>query len=327
MIDEYVNKGLISKQKHPTEELYIYNYTNEVQYSKFWDEVTLNARGLILDGGGNVVAKPFPKFFNMEELKEIPNLPFEVYDKMDGSLGILYWIGDIPYIATRGSFISEQAIHASKLLQLKYKHIFPKLNKNHTYLFEIIYPENRIVVDYGDLDDLILLAILRKDGSEYLEDVGFPIVKKYDGISDFKILKNLNLKNKEGFVIRFSSGLRMKIKFEEYIRLHRIMTGVSNIDIWEYLKDGIPMRDILDRVPDEFYDWVKKIQEDLICKYEEIKEICKKDYKELNTKKETALYFQTCKYPAILFGMLNGKDISKIIWKLVRPKYSKPFSL
>jgi hypothetical protein len=71
----------------------------------------------------------------------------------------------------------------------------------------VIYKENRIVVDY-DYEDLVLLAIIdNKDGYElkihdpkiHLEGIrlihlyqnlGFKVVKKYDGIKDFKELKN-----------------------------------------------------------------------------------------------------------------------------------------
>jgi RNA ligase len=85
-----------------------------------------------------VVAKPFPKFFNMEELSdsEIPNESFEVFEKMDGSCIICFYYNDEWICATRGSFISEQAIMANKLLQ---KYPIEKLDKNNTYIFEIIY--------------------------------------------------------------------------------------------------------------------------------------------------------------------------------------------
>ena len=50
-------------------------------------------------------------------------------------------------------------------------------------------------------------------------------------------------------------------------------------------------------------------------------------FKELETRKETALYFQTQKHPSILFSMLDKKTPDKIIWKIIRPKYSKPFKI
>ena len=323
-----VNDKLISIQKHPEANLFIYNYSPKVQYEKLWDEITMMARGLILDNEMNIVARPFGKFFNLEEHteSEIPNLPFDVYEKMDGSLGILYWLNDKPFIATRGSFNSEQSQHANEILYSKYPHTFDNIDKSSTYLFEIIYPQNRIVVDYGLIDDLVLLTIINNEtGEERIEDIGFPIVKKFDGINDLKELKALEQDNKEGFVVRFKNGFRVKMKFAEYVRLHRIITGISNIVIWEYLSEGKSFDELLEKVPDEFYQWVKKTKEQLENNFNSIKKECESVYKKFETRKETAIYFQTQKYPAVLFLMLDKKSTDKAIWKLVRPEYSKPF--
>lgn len=327
LLKQAVDDKLVSVQKHPEAELYIYNYTQKVQFERLWNEITTNARGLILDGNHNVVAQPFGKFFNLGEHtpEQIPNLAFDVYEKMDGSLGILYWINNLPYIATRGSFTSEQAIHATEVLHNKYLHLFDKLDKTSTYLFEIIYPENRIVVDYGKTDDLILLTIIDKDGNESTQDIGFPVVKKYDGINSIEELKSLEEANKEGFVIRFNNGFRVKMKFDEYVRLHKIVTGVSNISVWEYLKDDRSFDELLDKVPDEFYQWIKDTRDDLCVKFSTILNNSLLVYKELDTRKETALYFQEQEYPSVLFSMLNKRNPKDIIWKMIKPKYSKPF--
>jgi T4 RNA ligase (RNA_lig_T4_1). len=97
----------------------VLNYTEEVQFNKRWDSITLASRGLILDTAGKIIARPLPKFFNMEELPSIPNEPYEVHEKLDGSLGILYWLDGQPAIATRGSFTSWQAEEATKVLHEK----------------------------------------------------------------------------------------------------------------------------------------------------------------------------------------------------------------
>ncbi len=334
LLNEMIEKGYVSVQKHPEEELYIYNYTRQAQYDWIWNEITLKCRGLILDGKGNIISNPFEKFFNIEELdnkeQKIPNEPFEVYEKMDGSLGILYWIGNEPFIATRGSFISEQAIEAEEILLKKYKNTFDKLDKSKTYLFEIIYPQNRIVVDYGDRRDLILLAIRdTKTGKDLpLEDIGFPLVKRYDGLNDFRKLKELEEDNKEGFVIKFESGFRMKVKFEEYKRLHRIFTNISNKSIWEILKDGGDFKEIIERVPDEFHKWLDKTREGLLKEYKDIEETAKKEYKPISdfgSVREFAEYTKKQSYPPILFRIKDEKDYSEFIWKKIRPKYSRPF--
>ena len=102
ILKKYESDSLVSIRKHPEAELYSVNYTQKVQYDRLWDEITTQTRGLIIDSEGNVVAKPFRKFFNFEEHQpdEIPQLPFEVFEKVDGSLGILFWLNDKPFIGT-----------------------------------------------------------------------------------------------------------------------------------------------------------------------------------------------------------------------------------
>jgi len=326
----------VSVQKHPHADLFIYNYTAKAQYSNTWNEMTLQCRGLILDAALNIVARPFKKFFNLDEYPagDVSDEPFEIYEKMDGSLGVLYWLNDEPFIATRGSFISAQAIHATGVLHDKYAGTFDKITRDATYLFEIIYPENRIVVDYGTTDDLVLIAVIdNKTGADLpLPAIGFPVAKRYDGISDFTALKSLADANTEGFVIKFKSGLRAKIKLTEYLRLHRIVTGVSNLVIWEHLSEGRSFDDLLEKVPDEFYDWVKKTIAGLTNQYNEILADSQNSFQQLDTnihtnRKKTALYFQTQKYPAVLFALLDGKPVDNIIWKMIRPQYSKPFKV
>jgi len=337
LLNEMIEKKFISVQKHLTEDLFIYNYTKNAQYKWIWNEATKKCRGLILNSSMKIISNPFEKFFNLEELdnkkQKIPNESFEVYEKVDGSLGILYWIGDIPMIATRGSFVSEQAQEGTKMLLEKYKDTWNKLDKSKTYLFEIIYPENRIVIDYGDLKELKLLAIKdTKTGNELpLENIGFPIVKRFDEIEDFRKLKeleDLEEENKEGFVIKFKSGFRMKVKFEEYKRLHRIFTNISNKSVWEILKDGGDFKEIIERVPDEFFDWLNKTREDLLRKYKQIENISKEQYRsseEFNSMQKFAEYTLKQSYPTILFKMKNRKDYSEFIWKIIKPTYSKPF--
>lgn len=330
-----ISDGYVISQKHNDHNLHIYNYSATAQYEKKWNNVTLNCRGLILDSDFNVVARPFPKFFNLEEhlFEDIPQLDFEVYEKLDGSLGILYWVNDKPYIATRGSFHSDQAIHATNILYGRYSNTFNKLDKNKTYLFEILYPENRIVVDYGKIDDIVLIAVIDNATGKDCEliDIGFPIVNRYDGVNDISKLKFLNEDNKEGFIVKFSNNFRIKIKFEEYVRLHRIITNVSNKVIWEYLSQDKDMDKLLDRVPDEFYNWVKETKEKLLSEYTKIEDEYKWIYKVImrangvQEKKVFASYATRYEHSSILFNMYNKKDYSKIIWKLIKPNYEKPF--
>jgi RNA ligase len=314
-----------------------------------------------LDTEGNVIAKSFDKFFNYEELvgnkwveSKIPNEPFEVFEKMDGSLGILFNYNDEWILATKGSFTSDQAIRGMEILK---KYRYEKLIKGFTYLFEIIYPENRIVCEY-DFEDLILLAVVdNKDGYElrihddniHLEGIrfrnlynnlGFKVVKKYDGIRDYSELKSKILQNAEGFVIKFENGVRMKIKGEEYVRLHRILTEFSTYDIWEHLKDGKDVMELVEKVPDEFDKWVKEQVSTLSYGHFSVSEYCGKahdyfrygKYSDVDpepSKKEFAEHLKKVVDPnlhAIMFAMWDGKrdKADELIWKLIKPKYVRP---
>jgi RNA ligase len=330
---QHIEAGNVIVRKHPSAELYILNYAQTVQYNGLWDEHTLACRGLILDAEGQVVARPFPKFFNLDEYGPEwtpPAEPFVAYEKLDGSLGILYWLDDEAHIATRGSFASEQAQWASARLRTHYAHAIPHLDRSKTYLFEIIYPENRIVLDYRDRAELVLLAVLDTATgveSDNVPDIGFPLVRRFDGLTDLAQIRAMHVDNEEGFVLRYQSGLRVKIKFAEYVRLHRILTQVSTLSIWEYLATNQPFDEVLEKVPDEFYEWVRATVADLQARYTAIESECRAALRTYPTRKETALYFQTQPHPGVLFQMHDGKDYSKAIWRLIKPEYSKPFSM
>lgn len=331
-----LNEEYVMVQKHPDADLYIYNYTRKCQFESLWNEVTLLTRGLILDGDMNIVARPFIKFFNYEQHKpeEIPVLPFEAYEKMDGSLGILYWNNGSPFMASRGSFQSDQSKHANNVLYSRYQHTFELLNRKATYLFEIIFPSNRIVCDYGDMDDLVLLAIIDNEtGIDLpLADIGFPVVKRYDGVQDWSVLRNDNDMQREGYIIKFSNGFRMKLKYEEYCRLHSIVTNVSNLTVWETLSQGKSFDELLDRTPDEFDAFVRSTTEELNGKFTTIDFQHKMLYDKLisenftNRKEQAAFILKQKGYNSkILFEMLDGKDYSHVIWRMIRPKYLRPF--
>ena len=345
-LNRLYEEGLLHKQFHPKYPLIIWNYSPRVQYEKLWTQLLMMCRGLVTNSQGKIVARPFKKFFNYEEHKpeEIPNEYFDVYEKLDGSLGILFNYNSEWVMATRGSFISEQSIKGRQLLE---KYNYDRLHTDYTYLFEIIYPENRIVCVY-DFEDLVLLGMVHTEsGNEVnihntnnedirlnnmINNVGLKVVTLYKTWGEgFDILKEEISNDKEGYVIRFKNGFRMKIKGDEYVRLHRILTNISNRDIWEYLKDGKPMDEILDKVPDEFYDWVKETKENLIVQYNTIENEYKWIFKIINRspgieeRRVFAEYAKRYKHPNLLFNMLDGRDYSEQIWKLLYPPYSKPF--
>ena len=333
-IHPYIKKKLVNEQEHPDfPHLHIYNYTNLCQIQGAWDAVTLQCRGLIIDtSSGEVIARPFPKFFNLEERKhEIPDEEPHIYEKYDGSLGILYWVNDIPYIATRGSFTSEQALWATEWFRRNVSD-YVQFERSKTYLFEIIYPENRIVVQYDFAGLVFLSARDTHTGREHFDEVQSPILppKRYPPMG-LDMLKKLERDNAEGFVVLYpKSGLRIKLKFDEYKRLHRIVTNVSPRSIWDALRNNSDLNEILERVPDEFYNWVKEWQVKLLAHYDEEEKMAQQSYravKNIETRKDQALWLKSNapKTMGIVFAMLDGKDYKQLIWRGLKPKTEDAF--
>ena len=244
-LDRAIDEGLVSVRAAGG--LRILNYTPRAAYSRSWNPATLLCRGLIVDPAGRVVARPFPKFFNADEPDAPPvpqDVPMVVTEKLDGSLGIAYHDpGGGIRIATRGSLDSEQAVEASRIWRDKYRQVH--FGRGITPLFEIIYPSNRIVVDYGDQRDLVLLAVIDISTGGDLPlgrlDWPGPVAKQHHVGSFSELARSVRAgseSGREGYVVRFDTGtgaphVRFKFKFPEYVVAHRIVTGLTSLRVWE----------------------------------------------------------------------------------------------
>lgn len=335
-VDRLVAEGYISARRHLTEPLTIYNYTAKCQYEPLWTPETRQCRGLIANDDRVVVARPFPKFHNFEEhsRSEIAfSKPFVVAEKIDGSLGVLYSRSDGQLaIATRGSFTSPQAQHGTSILRECHADFQPF--DGLTYLFEIIYPENRIVVDYGRRRELVLLAVIdTATGRDFVGPSGWHGARAEAFTVDCRprnVLDEIHpsgQSNAEGYVLRFDwpktgPQFRCKIKLAEYVRLHRLMTGLNARDVWENAMAGKPVEAMLADVPDEFFAWVRDIDDELRRQFAEIEAEAKAALypNAFTDRKEAALWITKQKHPAVMFAMLDGKDYASIIWKGLKPE-------
>ena len=339
-------EGYLTRRSHPSLDLFILNYTAKTQHDRYWTNETLQCRGLIFNyHSGTVVGRCLPKFFNYDELEQIPEQmeklnralihkePVVVQEKLDGSLIIVFsWMDEI-VVASRGSFVSPQAQKAREILETKHSDFHPE--SGYTYLFEVLYPENRIVVDYGDREDLVLLTVIETEtGIEVSttdQDLMFPRPKEYPISTIEEAINYQPEDNAEGFVLRFPySGFRVKLKWDEYKRLHRLLTGVTPRQIWQDLSEGKSLAPLLELVPDEYYKWVGTVAEGLRNKFDDIYFQAQRDFfiaksRGFTERKEFALYFKECQCPPALFMLLDEKDPSPVIWKLIKPEVSIPF--
>ena len=242
--------GFIRVEKHTKDDLYIFGYYSDEPYQKReWNSLSSLCRGLITNGNGEIIEHPFPKFFTFKtylspniallsdsQIASIPNCKYRITEKIDGTMVILYWIGDIPYCATQRSFTNIKAKIATEILHEKYSHLFNKLDKRFTYIFEAVYPDISVLIDYGDTKDLFLIGIIDKRTGTPLEvpDIGFKTCRdftsQYADIKKLNKLSALNIKNQEGFVIYYENGLMIKIKFPWYIEAHKALDSMFMIE-------------------------------------------------------------------------------------------------
>ncbi len=341
-VEELIEQGYIRKRKHPTLPLWIYNYTHNAQFDKMWTPETLACRGIVADEQNKIWARPFEKFFNIEEHQyKFPEGPIEISEKMDGSLGILFRYDSELVFCSRGSFDSDQAREFEAIWREKHGH--ESIDSGKTYLFEIIYPENRIVVDYGQERKVVLLGIIETETQKEIAPITDPEVTNLRSVEicrffDFERIEELldehtraQFSNSEGFVVRhIESNFRVKVKLDEYVRLHKLITEASSVSIWETLANGDPIESMLEKVPDEFYQYVRNTRDELLKSFYSVKDDIKKYLSKVPnlSRKDQAIWIQNNvpkKLQGFIFSALDQRTYDDKIWKLIRPEYSKPF--
>jgi RNA ligase len=329
-----ITDGYVRRQDHPGAGLAILNYTEKAAYEGAWTRVTLACRGLIYSTvTGEVIARPFRKFFNYGQAGVVAmplDAPVSVTDKADGSLGILYPLPSGGYaIATRGSFASDQAVHATQVWADRYAHRFTP-EPGVTYLFEIVYPANRIVLDYGDLDDLVLLAAVdNATGFDVVSVVDWPgpRITEFPYATLAEALAAPPRPNAEGLVVRFHhTDDRLKLKQDDYVALHRIVTGLTARTVWEHLLTGAPLADLIAPLPDEFHGWVQAVADAIVADVDTGAADIGKAYAELVdglpagwSRKDFAAAAVPHPLRWALFLVLDGRDVRPELLKRARP--------
>ncbi len=342
-----VEAGYIKVQSHPEIQGYtIHNYTDACTWDQAWDEATLNCRGMITDDDGNIVARGMPKFFNSDQ-EQAPVFALDdeviVSDKVDGSLGILYYPPDFSEaIATRGSFASEQALWATNWWRENRPDIALEAGK--TYLFEIIYPENRIVVDYGGKEGLVWLGTVDNETGRFEPGWSLPIdsAPRYSYKTWGEVLAAPARDNAEGFVVtRVSDGAMVKIKYEDYKRLHKYMTRITEKHVWECLSEERSLGAEFAGAPDEFHGWVQEVASRLWAEFEKRHLQIILDYRAIRfgpgeasfevedareAKKNFAMAVKDEKDKAYYFTCFGDDgSIGKQVWKELKPAGGNTF--
>jgi len=327
---------LVSEQAGP-DGLRVYCYTSSCVYDGQWNDATLIARGLILDSKNEtVVATPFPKFFNVFERGEtIPDLAFETFEKVDGSLIIIFWHDDEWKTATKGAFASPQAQWAAARLKT---YDLTALQPGTTYLAEAVYAENRIVVRYAD-DALVLLAAYDESGAELsyaslcetAERLGWRMATRhgYDSLSKLMTEAKDLPSDAEGFVVRFSDGLRLKIKGAEYRRIHALISRITPLAMWELMQAGDDLAKVRRDIPEEFWSDFDAICALLTRQLDTVLETAKREAASVTHLSDKDVGLRLAQFPAdirpLIFpyrkqsgDLLSGRA-RQMVFRLIRP--------
>ena len=347
--DLAVEEGwLVSKPCPLGRPLTLYTYTAETQWQRHWTPVTTAARGLVLHDDGHAVARPFDKFFNLGEAEStkpevLPASVPQLAEKYDGSLIIVFadstegsrehWRA-----VTRGSWESPQAQRAQQWLDAS-EHLRRVLAPGTTYMFEYCSPSNRIVVPYAN-EQFVLLGRRHPDGNvddyemarrvgEALADFApllTPLSYVERPLASFNAAASL-ADSAEGFVALWPEhGLRVKLKYDEYKRLHRLLTEFSRKALWECMATGAAMPD-LKRVPDDFRQWFKTERDELQARFDATAAaafgtiLAGRKRQEIERKAFAAAVekFPLNLHP-ILFKLFDGKTTASIVWKQIKPR-------
>lgn len=199
----------------------------------------IECRGLKFSPDGQLIARPLHKFFNVNERPDTQSgvldflQPHSVMDKLDGSMVHPAMIGgEVVFMTRMGR--SDHAMKAER-------HLTPELREicrglllgGATPIFEWTAPDNRIVINY-ERSALTLLAIRNNvDGAYWsrhiLEGMGLPLVAAHSDTprtaTDFLEYARAVM-NAEGFVIKFDSGLWLKVKADDYVLKHKAKDSI-----------------------------------------------------------------------------------------------------
>jgi len=223
---------------------------------KGW-EIRRECRGLIFDSQGELISRPFHKFFNVNEMPETHenNIPLSnphlLMEKMDGSMVRPFMVGDTMRLGTKMG-VTDVSIEAEQYANEEFwKHASFDMLVGTTPIFEYVGPTNRIVLDYAEPQLVYLNSRDNSTGIYFLDPVWKNTcpVHQEDGISDMKsfIETSRQKKDREGDILFFPGfGGMVKIKNDWYVQLHKILDQIRS---WRHVADKMYKAEMDDVLP------------------------------------------------------------------------------
>lgn len=313
-------------------------------------EILKECRALQLDKDDfSVVSRAFKRFLNYGEGNTERNFVFDkdtvVYDKIDGSLLILYWHKrrNSWEVRTRKSAYGENEISGCEevkdfkslaLLAMRKESLDElrnsDLDKNKSYVFELVSPENRVITNWKTRGLYYLSTFENESGVESEYTTGYKYIKQFVNCLELTKYHWTNIETvlqmskqlppaEEGYVVRNGNNERVKVKNPAYVALALLHNGgrITERRVLGLVEIGEDS-EYLAYFPEEKekFDEIKKRKQSLfaecLAKYEELKNITEQ--------KEFAGQALKYSYSGILFKLRQGGNIDKI-WREATESY------
>ena len=331
-----------SVQKLDGKEVHSFKYN--LSHSDMWEENDgmdgrFNMRGICFIDE-KIVALPFPKFFNLEETKYTKNLDISKFkfanEKIDGSLISVFQLNGKMYCKSMKSVESDVSKEAQKYFdsnELIKNHAKEILFCGYSPMYEYVSPTCKIVIDYKETKMFFLGCRDMKTGKIFYPtqngDAMFTrIPKKFE--TDKEINEYLKTPNVEGVVITLEDGQMVKVKTEEYCKIHRIISNFSDKSIVESIVEE-KFDDLIGQLKlnnlNDLLEKAQQINDKFWEKYKEIEEYATHRYEQLigkhSNRKDIAMEMQFSSMIApfshsIIFKLLDKKPIKDLIFKYLK---------
>lgn len=309
--------------------------------SPMGNPVVQACRGLILDEDNDwrVVCYPFQKFWNTSEFyaASIDWRTAKVYEKLDGSLICGYYYKNKWHVATTGSPDASGDVHGtgqtfSDLFWKTWEELdySPPGDKHSTYMFELMTPDNRIVVPHSDRN-IVLLGIrdnisLQESPPEVIQHWGVVWGWTHQGRPTWRVVnscplktlddvigaaRQLNPMQQEGFVVVDKNFNRVKVKSPQYVAIHHLKDQLTEHGILDIIKinEG---SEFLVYFP-EMHQLYNSLLERFNNKVQEAEDLYHK-VSSIESRKDFALAIKDRKYASALFLMRDQKIQNIIEW-------------
>lgn len=243
-LEELKEKYSISATQHKKyPNLYLFKY-DQIE-SPFSEQIVRESRSIILDKSKDwaIVARAFDKFFNFGEqlAAQIDWKTARVQEKLDGSLIVMYFYDGTWQVATSGSpdasgRVGDSTTTFEELFWRTWENMGLDLPspamKGITMMFELMTPYNKVVIPHKESTIKLIGARLISTGEEMPIEMltHYPIVKHFDITDEKGVLEALSKMNgaeQEGFVVVDANYNRIKMKCDDYVKLHKLKDSFS----------------------------------------------------------------------------------------------------